>query len=132
MVEAARVVSRFLSVESCGQCPPCKLGSGEITARLERLQAGVAGDVDLEAITYWLARVTDGARCYLATEEQLVVASLLQSFPDEFVAHVAQRGCPLPRPLVLPKLVDLSAGVATVDERQERKQPDWTYLPDPG
>jgi hypothetical protein len=92
----------------------------------------VAGDVDLEAITYWLARVTDGARCYLATEEQLVVASLLQSFPDEFVAHVAQRGCPLPRPLVLPKLVDLSAGVATVDERQERKQPDWTYLPDPG
>jgi NADH:ubiquinone oxidoreductase subunit F (NADH-binding) len=131
-VEAARVVSRFLSVESCGQCPPCKLGSGEITARLERLQAGVAGDVDLEAITYWLARVTDGARCYLATEEQLVVASLLQSFPDEFVAHVAQRGCPLPRPLVLPKLVDLSAGVATVDERQERKQPDWTYLPDPG
>ena len=132
MVEAARVVSRFLSVESCGQCPPCKLGSGEITARLERLQAGVAGDVDLEAITYWLARVTDANRCYLAVEEQLVVASLLQSFPDEFVAHVEQRGCPLPRPLVLPKLVDLADGVATVDERQERKQPDWTYLPGPG
>ena len=29
MVEAARVVSRFLSVESCGQCPPCKLGIGD-------------------------------------------------------------------------------------------------------
>ena len=130
MVEVARIVSRFLSVESCGQCPPCKLGSGEITARLDRLQAGVAGDVDLEAITYWVARVTDGARCYLATEEQLVVASLLQAFPDEFVAHVAQRGCPLPRPIELPKLVDLAGGVATVDHRQDRKQPDWTYLPE--
>ena len=132
MVEVARVASRFLSVESCGQCPPCKLGSGEITTRLERLQAGVAGDVDLETISYWVARVTDGNRCYLANEEQLVVASLLQAFPDEFVAHVAQRGCPLPRPLELPKLVDLRGGVATIDHRQERKQPDWTYLPEPG
>ncbi len=131
MVEAARVVSRFLSVESCGQCPPCKLGSSEITARLERLQAGVAGDVDLETISYWVARVTDGARCYLANEEQVVVASLLQAFPGEFVAHVEQRGCPLPRTIELPKLVDLAEGVATVDRRQERKQPDWTYLPDP-
>jgi NADH-quinone oxidoreductase subunit F len=128
-VEVARVVSRFLSVESCGQCPPCKLGSGEITARLERLQAGVAGDVDLETISYWVARVTDGNRCYLAVEEQLVVASLLQAFPDEFVAHIEQQGCPLPRSLELPKLVDLVGGVATVDRRQERKQPDWTYLP---
>jgi hypothetical protein len=88
----------------------------------------VAGDVDLETISYWVARVTDGNRCYLAVEEQVVVASLLQAFPDEFVAHVAQRGCPLPRPLVLPKLVDLTDGVAIVDERQDRKQPDWTYL----
>jgi NADH:ubiquinone oxidoreductase subunit F (NADH-binding) len=128
-VEVARVVSRFLSVESCGQCPPCKLGSGEITARLERLQAGGGGDVDLETISYWVARVTDGNRCYLAVEEQLVVASLLQAFPDEFVAHIEQRSCPLPRPLELPKLVDLAGGVATVDRRQARKQPDWTYLP---
>jgi NADH:ubiquinone oxidoreductase subunit F (NADH-binding) len=128
-VEVARVVSRFLSVESCGQCPPCKLGSGEITTRLERLQAGVGGDVDLETISYWVARVTDGARCYLANEEQLVVSSLLQAFPAEFVAHIEQRGCPLPRPLELPKLVDLAGGVATIDHRQARKQPDWTYLP---
>jgi NADH:ubiquinone oxidoreductase subunit F (NADH-binding) len=131
-VEVARVMSRFLSVESCGQCPPCKLGSGEITARLERLQAGVAGDVDLETISYWVSRVTDGNRCYLAVEEQLVVSSLLQAFPDEFVAHIEQRGCPLPRTVELPKLVDLAGGVATIDRRQERKQPDWTYLPGPG
>ena len=32
MVEAARLFSRFLWVESCGQCPACKRGSGEITA----------------------------------------------------------------------------------------------------
>jgi hypothetical protein len=79
-----------------------------------------------------VARVTDGNRCYLAVEEQLVVSSLLQAFPDEFVAHIEQRGCPLPRPVELPKLVDLAGGVATIDHRQARKQPDWTYLPEPG
>ncbi|MBW3537172.1 MAG: hypothetical protein KY395_05285, partial [Actinobacteria bacterium] len=37
MVEVARLFSRFLYVESCGQCPPCKRGSGEITERLAAL-----------------------------------------------------------------------------------------------
>ena len=34
---------------------------------------------------------------------------------------------PRPRGLVVPKLVDLADGVAIYDERQARKQPDWTY-----
>jgi NADH-quinone oxidoreductase subunit F len=44
MVEVARQFSRFLYVESCGQCPPCKTGSGAITACLERIEA-VVGSV---------------------------------------------------------------------------------------
>ena len=40
MVEVAAMFSRFLSVESCGQCPPCKLGTGEITAALDRIATG--------------------------------------------------------------------------------------------
>ena len=34
MVDAAYRCSRFLSIESCGQCPPCKLGSSAITEHL--------------------------------------------------------------------------------------------------
>jgi len=126
-VEVARVVSRFLSVESCGQCPPCKLGSGEITARLERLQAGVAGDVDLETISYWVARVTDGNRCYLAVEEQTVVASVLRHYAGELTEHLDHHACPRPRRLPIPKLLDLSDGRAIYDERFWSKRPDWTY-----
>src|SRR5690606_37889363 len=65
MVDAAYRFSRFLYVESCGQCPPCKLGSGEISHRLERIETGVGDARDLEVIGHWLERVTDGARCYL-------------------------------------------------------------------
>lgn len=127
MVEAARAMSRFLYVESCGQCPPCKLGSGEITASLERIEAGQGSDGDVARIGSWLGKVTDGARCFLATQERRVVGSVLSAFPDEFAAHLESGGCPQPRPVTVAKLVDLGGGVARYDERQARKQPDWTY-----
>jgi NADH-quinone oxidoreductase subunit F len=128
MVEVARLCSRFLFVESCGQCQPCKLGSGEITGRLERIEAGVGTDRDVEAIGYWLAKVTDGNRCFLAVEERQVVASILRAFPDEFAQHIEGGQCPRPRPLPLGKIVDLGGGRVVYDERQYLKQPDWSYL----
>ena len=134
MVDAAYRCSRFLSIESCGQCPPCKLGSGEITDHLERIETGGGSDDDLRWIGHWLARVTDGNRCYLAVEEQVVVDSILQAFPDEFDEHVELGRCPRPRRLPIPKLVDLAGGEAVYDETFWRKRPDWTYQldePDP-
>jgi NADH-quinone oxidoreductase subunit F len=127
MVEVARVLSRFLYVESCGQCPPCKLGSGEITEHLDRLDWGEGGDGDVELIGGRLHTVTDGNRCYLAVEEQQVVSSILRRFPEEFAEHIETGRCPRPRGLVVPKVVELGGGRAVYDERQSLKEPDWTY-----
>jgi NADH-quinone oxidoreductase subunit F len=127
MVDAAYRFSRFLSIESCGQCPPCKIGSGEITARLENIETGVGDDSDIAAIGGWLERVTDGNRCYLAVEEQLVVSSVLRAFPEEFAEHLELHACPRPERRPIPKLLDLSDGRATYDESFWRKRPDWTY-----
>jgi NADH:ubiquinone oxidoreductase subunit F (NADH-binding) len=127
MVDAAYRLSRFLSIESCGQCPPCKLGSGEITAHLERIETGAGEVADVAAIHGWLERVTDGSRCYLAVEEQRMVSSVLRAFPDEFVEHIEHQRCPRPGRRPIPKLLDLAGGHATYDERFWHKQPDWTY-----
>ncbi len=129
MVAAAWRASRFLSVESCGQCPPCKLGSTEITERLGRLEAGTATDDDVGAIRGWLDRVTDGNRCYLAVEEQRVVGSILVAFAEEVAEHLGAGGCPRPDARPIPKLVELRNGRAVYDEDYLRKQPDWTYAP---
>jgi NADH:ubiquinone oxidoreductase subunit F (NADH-binding) len=129
MVEVARQFSRFLYVESCGQCAPCKLGSGAITERLERVEAGTAQTDELAEIGAWLDKVTDGNRCFLAVEERLAVGSILGAFAEEVVEHLETGRCPRPRPLKFPKLVDLHDGVAVCDENYWRKQPDWTYLP---
>ena len=127
MVDAAYRMSRFLYVESCGQCPPCKIGSGAITTHLERIETGAGTDDDIAAIGGWLERVTDGNRCYLAVEEKLVVSSVLRAFPDEFAEHIEGHGCPRPGGRPMPKLVDLGGGTATYDETFWRKRPDWTY-----
>ena len=131
MVDAAYRFSRFLSIESCGQCPPCKLGSSAITERLERIETGVGSEADVDAITGWLGHVTDGSRCYLAMEERIVVTSIMRAFPEEFAEHIELGRCPRPRRLPIPKLLDLVDGRAVYDESFWRKQPDWTYAPDP-
>ena len=127
MLAVAAVLSRFLYVESCGQCPACKLGSEEITQLLERVHAGGGSEDDVDMLGRRLRTVTDANRCYLGTQEQLVVSSVLQAFPDEVAAHL-EGPCPFPgRRFMVPKLDDIVDGTAVYDERQQRKRPDWTY-----
>ena len=54
--------------------------------------------------------MTDGNRCYLAVEEQVMVSSILRAFPEEFAEHIELGRCPRPRRLPIPKLVDLADG----------------------
>ena len=125
MVAVARMVSRFLYVESCGQCRACKFGCGEITRNLDRIAESKGDAHDVEAIGERLLGITDQNRCFLGEEEQRVVASLLRSFPEDFTDEL--EGAPRLVPLPPPKIVDIHEGVATYDENQLRKQPDWTY-----
>jgi NADH:ubiquinone oxidoreductase subunit F (NADH-binding) len=126
MVEVAAMVSRFLFVESCGQCPPCKLGTGYITDALNRLCAGQGTEADIARIHERMRIVTDGNRCYLPVQERTLISSLLERFPEDFAAHL-EGWCPSDRVILTPKIVELRDGVATYDDKQERKQPDWTY-----
>jgi NADH:ubiquinone oxidoreductase subunit F (NADH-binding) len=127
MVEAAWLYSRFLSIESCGQCPPCKLNSVYVTERLERLHAGRSDVGGLDVVIERAVTSTDGQRCALPTGESLIVQSLMQQFREEFEAHVG-RPCPHKRRIVFPKLVDLDehAGRFVCDETYGSRQPDWS------
>ena len=127
MVTVAAELTRFLAVESCGQCPPCKPGSMAITEILTRIAHGGGSDGDLARIEALLGSVTDANRCYLGTEEQRLVSSVLREFPEDFAAHLEGRP-PLERDVVVPKIVEIDAdGAVVYDERHRLKLPDWTY-----
>src|SRR5918999_3782945 len=128
IVRATLAFSRFLYVESCAQCPACKHGTGAITELLELIDSGEGSDADVDTILARALTVTDAQRCALPTGETLIAQSAVQVFGPEFAEHV-RRGCPRPRELPLPKIVDFDeeAGDFIYDERYRFKRPDWTY-----
>jgi NADH-quinone oxidoreductase subunit F len=119
-------VSRFLAVESCGQCTPCKQDGLILSERLAKVCHGDAGEHDLEEIAKRATTVGDRARCYLALQHQAVVASVVDRFPDVLRAHVSGDAAPV-EPILIAEMVDIRQGKALVDERFRDKQPDWTY-----
>ncbi len=129
-VAVAAGVSRFLAVESCGQCTPCKQDGLILSDRLHTLATREDTPVDLQADTAEIRRRLDsvitGARCSLATQHQVVISSLMAAFPAEFEAHVAgaAKGH---EPELISELVDIVDGVARFDDSFRKKQPDWTH-----
>ncbi len=108
MVRAATVLSGFLADSSCGQCPPCKLGTAAIVERFARVEAGAGTLQDLEETAAWVSRVTDANRCGLGGGAQALAGGFLETFWDDFVAHL-QEPCPAPRPLRVPRIADIDA-----------------------
>jgi NADH-quinone oxidoreductase subunit F len=128
MARVAYLFSRFLHVESCNQCPPCKLGTRLITESLERLLSGTGDPNDISAMREAFGMVENGQRCYLPTSERSVVTAILDAFPEDFTHHLAPQTCELNHYFDLPKIVDYSRESGfSLDRLYQYKQPDWTY-----
>ncbi len=126
MASVAAGVARFLAIESCGQCSPCKLDGITLSGSLAKLSASEAGKHDWGVIRKRLGTVADRSRCFLATQQQVVVGSILDNFPDEMTAHL-ENASDAVEPELIAELVDIRNGVAVLDERHRLKQPDWSY-----
>jgi len=132
MLAVAAGVSRFLYVESCGQCTACKHDGGDISTTLDALLGGSLGDAErtaaVDRVAGLLDTVADGARCSLARQHQEVVGSLMDAFPGAVTSYVDLTAASRERELV-GEIVDLRAGVTLVDETGLDRQPDWSDDP---
>jgi NADH:ubiquinone oxidoreductase subunit F (NADH-binding) len=126
LVAVAAGVSRFLAVESCGQCTPCKQGGLALSGLLDKLSRSAADERDLAAIRERIDTVADGARCFLASQQEVVTASLFARFSDLVDDHLERRAEGV-EPALVAELVDIDDGTAILDERHRTKQPDWSY-----
>jgi NADH:ubiquinone oxidoreductase subunit F (NADH-binding) len=126
LVAVAHGVTRFLSVESCGQCRPCKQDGLRSEVLLAKIRSSDATTDDVANLEDCLLTVTDGARCYLAEQTQQVAGSILQHCPEAVAAHLSRKVDAAPAYLIAP-IVDLVDDVAVLDETQWTKQPDWTH-----
>jgi len=126
LVAVTAGASRFLAVESCGQCTPCKLDGRRISELLDATVRGDGSPHSLDELRSRVAKVADGARCSLATQQQVLVASLLDRYQAQVDAHIGHT-VRSTVPVLIAELEGIDGGVARVDEHHARKQPDWTF-----
>ncbi len=105
MVRVGEVLSRFLARESCGQCPPCKLGTEAITRRFADLHSPGGRVGSLDELGAWTLRITDANRCGLGAGQRALVEGLLDGFWEEIVGHV-DGPCRLDREVRVPAISD--------------------------
>ena len=125
-VAVAAGASRFLAIESCGQCTPCKQDGLEISMILHDLTEATAAPDSLDRLELRLTTVADGARCSLATQHQVVVDSIRRAFPDRFESRTVPDAEPVD-PFLVSELVELTETRQVIDADFTTKQPDWTY-----
>ena len=106
IADIGAVMSAFLATESCGQCPPCTLGTASLTDAFRSFHDG-ASHRTLEEMAATMQRVTDANRCGLGAAQQAIVAGVLARFADELDRHLSV-GCHTERRVRLPKLADLT------------------------
>jgi NADH-quinone oxidoreductase subunit F len=102
VVRAAWRITKFFSRESCGQCTPCREGSGWIERAMYRLEHGGGRMEDLELLLDLCDNIAPGLTwppqqttiCVLGSSIPSSVHSAIAMFRDEFAAHVNQQGCP--------------------------------------
>ncbi|TML08932.1 MAG: hypothetical protein E6G39_17035 [Actinobacteria bacterium] len=126
---AAHGAARFLSIESCGQCTPCKDDVLALTALLGGLIDGSAPEDAADEIASRLLTVTNEARCNLALQQQVVVGSLIARSGDLSATRAAVPAdvAEAARRRLLVPLLDIVEGTAVYDEQEAEKQPDWTF-----
>ena len=119
-------VSRFLAVESCGQCTPCKQDGMALSGLLAKLCRSDVNSTEWRMITSLMSTVGDHARCSLATQHATVIDSIMRIFPHDLEAHVTGVAGPV-TPRLIAELVEFEGDEAVLDVRHLDKQPDWTY-----
>ena len=94
MVQLGIRVSEFYEHESCGKCTPCREGTRWMTAILRKLEAGDASEAELDLLLSVCDQIIGKCLCPLGETSAMAVASYVEKFRDEFIAHLDYRGCP--------------------------------------
>jgi NADH-quinone oxidoreductase subunit F len=93
MVRALERLSYFYHEESCGQCTPCREGTGWMYRMIHRIEHGQGRPDDLELLNSVAGKIGGYTICALGDAAAMPVQSFLKHFGDEFAYHVEHKRC---------------------------------------
>ncbi|OQY78851.1 MAG: hypothetical protein B6D45_01715, partial [Ignavibacteriales bacterium UTCHB3] len=86
MVRACQRISRFYMKESCGQCTPCREGTGWMQRMLDGIVAGKARSSDIDLVVNVASNIDGNTICALGEAAAWPVMYMIERFRDEFEA----------------------------------------------
>jgi NADH-quinone oxidoreductase subunit F len=93
MVKTLERISRFYQDESCGQCTPCREGTGWIYRLVHRIEKGDATLEDIETLRRAAKNIEGRTICAFGEAAAWPVGGFLKHFYDEFVYHIEHKKC---------------------------------------
>ena len=97
MVDFARYYLDFIQDESCGKCPPCRIGTKRMLEILERITEGKGQMSDIDDLERLAKAIRAGSLCGLGNSAPNPVLSTLRYFREEYEAHIKDGHCPAGR-----------------------------------
>jgi NADH-quinone oxidoreductase subunit F len=95
MVRSLYVTMRFYGHESCGQCSPCREGTGWVARILKRIMDGLGRPEDIDHLADIGSFMGGTTICALADGAQMPLLSYLKKFRAEFEYHIREKKCEL-------------------------------------
>ena len=94
MVDIAKFFLEFTVDESCGKCPPCRIGTRRMLDILTRITEGKGTMEDLDELEELAHTIKRASLCGLGQSAPNPVLSTMRYFRDEYEAHVRDKKCP--------------------------------------
>lgn len=97
MVRALERLSFFYHEESCGQCTPCREGTGWLYQIVHRIENGLGRADDLDLLSSVTTNIMGRTICALGDAASMPVQSFIKHFRDEFAYHIEHKTCLVPK-----------------------------------
>ena len=96
MVRCLERLSYFYQNESCGQCTPCREGTGWLYRVMHRIEHGHGRPEDIDLLDSVAENIQGRTICALGDAAAMPVRSFIKHFRDEFEYHIEHKQCPVP------------------------------------
>src|SRR5437867_699642 len=99
MVESLLRLSYFYMHESCGQCTPCREGTGWMWRVVDRIEHGQGRIQDIELLNSVADNIQGRTICALGDAAAMPVRAMIKHFRDEFLHHIEHKTCLVAAPV---------------------------------
>ncbi|MBQ3509840.1 MAG: NADH-quinone oxidoreductase subunit NuoF [Peptococcaceae bacterium] len=94
MVDIAKFYLEFTQDESCGKCPPCRIGTKRMLEILDKITRGEGTMEDIDNLETLASTISSSALCALGQTAPNPILATLKFFREEYEAHIIDKKCP--------------------------------------